>query len=539
MPLPRHNSDYDRRLQQDDRRHANLQRTGRADDRAAAQLAEIGAGDGPCRRVPGRGSAPPSSGPASWCRLDARGGPDGRLGRQRQPVRAAGRPSRRGRGVVGVASGHGAQRRQLRRRAGRACSLEAVLAAPSPPPATQPWSPSATRRAGGSARLLRQPLRLCGRVRGRAGGDGRRWRLGARGAGRARRSGAAGRPSPCPRVRRGARRAGPCAGAARPRPRGGRLDRRAWPASRPSSRAAPATPAPTPMAGRRDALTGGRRARAGAARRRADASPAPSSRSATCCIADPASNVIPGRVSLSIDARAPSRRAAGGAAPSRRATARAAAAAPAARSVANRPGRPARCGSASASAQRSGDRGGGRRDRDRRSAVGRRPRRRRAGRGGRRLRACCSCAAETAASATAPTSSPTRPTWPLRSSVLPRHAGDAGRRLIASFHNRHDAHPPPHVRPAAAAPRARSADAARRVIARKGLEATTLRDIAREGGFTTGVVTPLLPRQAGGDRGRLRGRLRASGWPQREPRSEAARRRRSALEALVAGGDPR
>jgi AcrR family transcriptional regulator len=33
-----------------------------------------------------------------------------------------------------------------------------------------------------------------------------------------------------------------------------------------------------------------------------------------------------------------------------------------------------------------------------------------------------------------------------------------------------------------------AADAARRVIIRKGLEATTLRDIAREGGFTTGVL---------------------------------------------------
>jgi AcrR family transcriptional regulator len=34
-----------------------------------------------------------------------------------------------------------------------------------------------------------------------------------------------------------------------------------------------------------------------------------------------------------------------------------------------------------------------------------------------------------------------------------------------------------------------AANAARRVIIRKGLEATTLRDIAREGGFTTGVLT--------------------------------------------------
>lgn len=36
---------------------------------------------------------------------------------------------------------------------------------------------------------------------------------------------------------------------------------------------------------------------------------------------------------------------------------------------------------------------------------------------------------------------------------------------------------------------AAAADAARRVIIRNGLEATTLRDIAREGGFTTGVLT--------------------------------------------------
>lgn len=34
-----------------------------------------------------------------------------------------------------------------------------------------------------------------------------------------------------------------------------------------------------------------------------------------------------------------------------------------------------------------------------------------------------------------------------------------------------------------------AAEAVRRVIIRKGLEATTLRDIAREGGFTTGVLT--------------------------------------------------
>ena len=32
-------------------------------------------------------------------------------------------------------------------------------------------------------------------------------------------------------------------------------------------------------------------------------------------------------------------------------------------------------------------------------------------------------------------------------------------------------------------------EAARRVIVRQGLEQTTLRDISREGGFTTGVVT--------------------------------------------------
>jgi AcrR family transcriptional regulator len=36
-------------------------------------------------------------------------------------------------------------------------------------------------------------------------------------------------------------------------------------------------------------------------------------------------------------------------------------------------------------------------------------------------------------------------------------------------------------------------DAARHVIVRKGLERTTLRDIAREGGFTTGVVTHHFP----------------------------------------------
>jgi AcrR family transcriptional regulator len=41
-----------------------------------------------------------------------------------------------------------------------------------------------------------------------------------------------------------------------------------------------------------------------------------------------------------------------------------------------------------------------------------------------------------------------------------------------------------------AARRLRSAaEAARRVIIREGLEATTLRDISREGGFTTGVLT--------------------------------------------------
>src|SRR5882724_3974313 len=36
-------------------------------------------------------------------------------------------------------------------------------------------------------------------------------------------------------------------------------------------------------------------------------------------------------------------------------------------------------------------------------------------------------------------------------------------------------------------------DAARRAITKNGLEATTLRDIAREGGFTTGVVTHYFP----------------------------------------------
>jgi AcrR family transcriptional regulator len=36
-------------------------------------------------------------------------------------------------------------------------------------------------------------------------------------------------------------------------------------------------------------------------------------------------------------------------------------------------------------------------------------------------------------------------------------------------------------------------DAARRVIVRKGLEVTTMRDIAREGGFTTGLVTHYFP----------------------------------------------
>jgi AcrR family transcriptional regulator len=37
------------------------------------------------------------------------------------------------------------------------------------------------------------------------------------------------------------------------------------------------------------------------------------------------------------------------------------------------------------------------------------------------------------------------------------------------------------------------ADAARRVIIRDGLEATTLREISREGGFTTGVLTHYFP----------------------------------------------
>jgi AcrR family transcriptional regulator len=36
-------------------------------------------------------------------------------------------------------------------------------------------------------------------------------------------------------------------------------------------------------------------------------------------------------------------------------------------------------------------------------------------------------------------------------------------------------------------------DAARRVITRKGLEVTTLRDISREGGFTTGVLSHYFP----------------------------------------------
>src|SRR5256885_5818206 len=37
------------------------------------------------------------------------------------------------------------------------------------------------------------------------------------------------------------------------------------------------------------------------------------------------------------------------------------------------------------------------------------------------------------------------------------------------------------------------AAAAKRVIIREGLEATTLRDISREGGFTTGVLTHHFP----------------------------------------------
>jgi AcrR family transcriptional regulator len=36
-------------------------------------------------------------------------------------------------------------------------------------------------------------------------------------------------------------------------------------------------------------------------------------------------------------------------------------------------------------------------------------------------------------------------------------------------------------------------DAARRVISRNGLEVTTMRDISREGGFTTGVLTHYFP----------------------------------------------
>src|SRR3954468_4676426 len=36
-------------------------------------------------------------------------------------------------------------------------------------------------------------------------------------------------------------------------------------------------------------------------------------------------------------------------------------------------------------------------------------------------------------------------------------------------------------------------EAARRVIVRKGLRSTTMRDISREGGFTTGVLTHYFP----------------------------------------------
>src|SRR5919112_6585108 len=36
-------------------------------------------------------------------------------------------------------------------------------------------------------------------------------------------------------------------------------------------------------------------------------------------------------------------------------------------------------------------------------------------------------------------------------------------------------------------------EAARRVIIRKGLKSTTMRDISREGGFTTGVLTHYFP----------------------------------------------
>ena len=54
-------------------------------------------------------------------------------------------------------------------------------------------------------------------------------------------------------------------------------------------------------------------------------------------------------------------------------------------------------------------------------------------------------------------------------------------------------HPAPHRQSDPSAAAARSACAARTVIVRQGLEATTLRDIAREGGFTTGVVSHYFP----------------------------------------------
>ena len=94
------------------------------------------------------------------------------LGRQRQPLRAAGRnrPGR-GRDVVGLAPRHGAQRRPLRRRARRAGALEAVASLrPSPRRQRWPWSHSATRRAGGSARALRQPC-VCATCPGPTSGE--------------------------------------------------------------------------------------------------------------------------------------------------------------------------------------------------------------------------------------------------------------------------------------------------------------------------------------------------------------------------------
>ena len=177
---------------------------------------------------------------------------------------------------------------------------------------------------------------------------------------------------------------GPVLERAGHRARGRQLDRRHGRLhGRDQRRDGPRRDDPDGRAARR--LRRRRRARAWPARRRARRSPARSSRSATLRIADPAANVVPGRVGLTVDVRAPASATLAARCRLPSATAATAERAPAATSELDQRGTAIRC------AVRAHPRGDPRRraaagHRRRRAAVGRGPRRRRPGRGRRRGR---------------------------------------------------------------------------------------------------------------------------------------------------------